>query len=539
MSRWRVFAVLTLFTLPVLLIAGAGVIALWNSDWWIWLCWIPPVCFLAGYALLRFRPARGEAVLTDDESLPPHWTTRDEEAFQIVRREQLSASEIPVSRLSDPHFYLQAALDLSEKIAKHYHPKSSDPISSLTVLEVLAATQLSAEETAAWFEGNVPGSHLLTISHWRMLSETPRWISMASDAAWLISVWWNPTNLPRWLASRYATGSASEELEASLLAAFYREYLHNVGVYCVEMNSGRLRGGVARYRLAMEQLQRESPGDRPLPGTFRRRHANTDMVRAGSGMSAPMPSEADDSDKTPGVVRIAVVGQVNAGKSSLINSVLGEQRAKTDVLAATDAIDTYRYIIPSGGQKVELLDTPGYGSSELTKGQRTAIETAWSTSDLVLLVMDASSPARQADWRTLMELSDWYAAQPHLKPPPVLGVLTHIDRLSPVMEWQPPYDWQKPSSAKEKSIRAAMEYAEKVFGEKLDAVIPVCSDSAHGRTYGIHEWLLPALLATLSEAKASLIVRSLHRDTDSEAIRQLVRQFRGAGMSILRSLVKS
>src|SRR5688572_2595580 len=113
MSRWRLFAVTILITVPILLMIGAGLIALWQSGWMIWLCWVPPVCFTAAYLLLRFRPGRREAVMSADESLPMHWTTRDEEAFEIVRREQLSVTEIPVSRLSDAHFYLQAALDLS------------------------------------------------------------------------------------------------------------------------------------------------------------------------------------------------------------------------------------------------------------------------------------------------------------------------------------------------------------------------------------------------------------------------------------------
>ena len=539
MSRWRWIVVAVLFCLPVVLMVGVGAFTLWESGRLVWLCWVPPICWLLAYGVLRFRPRRSLETDVTQESLPTHWTERDEKAFEIVRREQQAASEIPVASLSDPHFYLQAAIDLSTKVAQHYHPKSSDPISSLTVVEVLAAAQLSAEETSAWLNGHVPGSHLLTIQHWRTLSNAPRWVRIASDASWLISMFWNPANLPRWLASRFASSSASQEIEASLLGTFYREFLHNVGLYCIEMNSGRLRGGVARYRATMQRIHDPAGNRQPFSATFDQRLSQREPITAGDGRAGEIDSADGIGATNAPSVRIAFVGQVNAGKSSLINSFLGENRAKCDVLAATNAIERYRFTVGDTGQQFELMDTPGYGSAELTDEQRNSIRMAWSQADIVLLVMDVTSPARQADWRLVSELANWYAVQNHLKAPPLIGVLTHIDGLSPMMEWQPPYNWNWPTRPKEKSIRAAVDYTEQIFADKLTAVIPVCSDSAHARSHGIEEWLLPAVLASLSEAKASLIVRTLHQDADAEQLKQLVRQFRSAGVKLLQSLLEA
>jgi predicted GTPase len=524
LRRGQVIAVVLLITLPFVVLFTAGTYTLWESGWLRWLWWTIPAGWGLAYLIMRWGPRSHAAATASNGPLPVHWTPRDEAAFEIVRQEKDSASEVPISQLSDPHFYLQTALDLSRKIARHYHPKSPDPISSLTVLEVMAAAQMAVEDTSQWLHQNVPGSHLLTIRHWRALSHAPRWMRAASDATWLIAVCWNPLNLPRWLASHLTTSSATQEIEASLLAAFHREFVHNVGLYCIEMNSGRLRGGAARHRAALAALRGDGR-ERPVEGS---------PSRAGAASGS-----ADGTRSVPdnlAAVTIAVVGQVNAGKSSLINALLGANRARCDVLPSTSSIDRYRVPMPVAGQQLELLDTPGYGGAELSPRERRAIQDAWSESDLVLLVMDVTSPARQADWRTLMEIKQWYESQPQRKPPPVLGVLTHMDGLSPAWEWQPPYNWREPIRPKERSIRAAVEYAEKVFGAELDAVIPVSSGSNDCRPLGCEEWLWPAILAELTDAKASLVVRLLHRDVDGERLRQLVQQLRAAGSKLLQTL---
>jgi 50S ribosomal subunit-associated GTPase HflX len=132
--------------------------------------------------------------------------------------------------------------------------------------------------------------------------------------------------------------------------------------------------------------------------------------------------------------------------------LLGEQRAKTDVLPMTAEITQYQ-LQPAGvPTRFVLLDTVGYGHEGPNADQRRATEEAARQSDLLLLVMHARNPARQADVDLLRDLRAWFAARPDLRMPPILGVLTHIDLLSPAMEWAPPYDWQEPKRAKEKHI---------------------------------------------------------------------------------------
>ncbi len=72
--------------------------------------------------------------------------------------------------------------------------------------------------------------------------------------------------------------------------------------------------------------------------------------------SAPAPDY--DEDAAEGLLKIAIVGRPNVGKSSLVNRLLGEERAIVSPLAGTtrDAIDTY---MTWEGMPVLLIDTAG------------------------------------------------------------------------------------------------------------------------------------------------------------------------------------
>ena len=146
---------------------------------------------------------------------------------------------------------------------------------------------------------------------------------------------------------------------------------------------------------------------------------------------------------------------------------------------------------------------------------------------------------KQADAKMLADLNDWFREQRRLKPPPVIGVVSKIDGLRPVMEWSPPYDWESPSRPKEQSIREAVDYARQSAGAGLRNVVPVCSDRERGRVHGIEEWLLPMIIVQLDEARAVSLVRSLHHDYDRQKVGQTLSQLVAAGRRITDAIRKS
>src|SRR5688572_31299593 len=68
--------------------------------------------------------------------------------------------------------------------------------------------------------------------------------------------------------------------------------------------------------------------------------------------------EGDDEDEDEDVVRLAVIGRPNVGKSSLVNAFLGRERVIVSEVAGTtrDAIDTP---IEVDGRRMLLIDTAG------------------------------------------------------------------------------------------------------------------------------------------------------------------------------------
>lgn len=507
MTRWQLITFATLVLLPFVLFGAVGAWALWDRGLLIWLSWTVPLCWLFAWILLR-TSKRVEIPLPEIGSRD-HWTPHDQAAAAIVEAEQKRMDGVTTAQLSDIAFYRDRTVDLATKLARHYHPKAADPLDKLSVIEILTVAQLVSEDLEEWLQKYVPGSHLITVGQWRMLSKAPDWWNTASNVGWIASIILNPAQgLSRYAISRAFGTPVTQQIQASLLGAFYSVYLRQVGYYLIELNSGRLRGGAARFRHAMQQLERKTANGEV------RLEALPELV----------------------TVTIAIVGQVKAGKSSLVNCLLGNQQAAVDVLPLTKDVDRYELRLEDSHDRLVLLDTPGYSDAGATREQIEGTREAVRQADLVLLVMAATSPAKQADAAMLSELNQWFHEQHRLKPPPVVGVVSKIDGLRPVMEWTPPYNWQDPSRPKERSIHEVLEYSRQAVGPGLQSIVPVCADRDHGRVYGIEEWLLPTVLVQLDDARAVSLVRSLHQEYDRHKLKKTVSQLIEAGKKIMETV---
>ena len=95
-------------------------------------------------------------------------------------------------------------------------------------------------------------------------------------------------------------------------------------------------------------------------------------------------------------VSLAIVGEPNVGKSSLLNRLLGEERAIVSAIPGTTR-DLVEADLEIAGVPVRLVDTAGLRTSDdpiEAEGIRRARE-AVARADLILLVVDATDPARR------------------------------------------------------------------------------------------------------------------------------------------------
>ena len=101
------------------------------------------------------------------------------------------------------------------------------------------------------------------------------------------------------------------------------------------------------------------------------------------------------------IIRVAITGKPNAGKSSILNKILGEDRVIVSPIAGTtrDAVDTY---FEKGDQQYLLIDTAGIRrkSKVYERVEKFSVlrsMSAVSRADVVLIVIDATEGVTEQD----------------------------------------------------------------------------------------------------------------------------------------------
>ncbi|MGB3138474.1 MAG: GTPase, partial [Nodosilinea sp.] len=310
--------------------------------------------------------------------------------------------------------------------------------------------------------------------------------------AWNWAQWlFNPAVAAARTLSEPTNSVANQQLLGNLNALLREATLRNLYRQSVALYSGELP---------------DMPGQVPLPT------AQTQTLREILDQAESVETVAEKP------VNILLVGRTGAGKSSVINTLFDSDRAAVDVLPSTDTLTTYRW--RGEGSDLTLWDSPGYEQVNRADYRDQLLDCAHQA-DLLLLITPALDPALQMDADLLRDMEQ---EVPDL---PTVIALTQVDRLRPLREWQPPYDWQAGDRPKEISIREATRYRQEQMGNLCSRILPLVTlDSDTQRSAWNADALASALVELIDPAKELRLARFLRdRETKVNAAARLIDRY--------------
>ncbi|PKG38339.1 GTPase family protein [Psychromonas sp. Urea-02u-13] len=159
-------------------------------------------------------------------------------------------------------------------------------------------------------------------------------------------------------------------------------------------------------------------------------------------------------------IRIVMVGQTSAGKSSIINVLKEDLVAEVDVLPSTDGTTVYNAQLDD--MDIRVVDLQGLDGNQKTEQ---SMLSEMTQADLIVWVLKANQSARELDKTLNAKFNDYYQNGSNIsrKKPAVICVVNQVDKLKPINEWTPPYNLDEPTTAKGKIINQALAYNQKLL----------------------------------------------------------------------------
>ena len=453
---------------------------------------------LVGWQLLRgLRHDPVPPLVEPDLAWPPVGMAAWKEVEALATA--IEAEDLP---LDQPERLLDVVRRVVETVARHYHPASPAPWLETPVPYVLRIVELAVRDLRRASMDYVPAAHILTVRDWQRLWGLAAWAKRSYFWYRILSFLVNtPAAVLR--ESRDKLFGRLQKLSVEALKRWAIGFLCEAGYYAIQLYGQYLRLDDAE---CSDELQKQS--------------------RAEVGVAA---EEREALEKEP--LRLLVVGQVKAGKSSLINALFGECRAATDVIPTTRRVESY-VLEREGLRQAVILDTAGY-DDEGPQPLVDALGDHLFRSDIVLCVCSVTSAARSADRAFLDMLRESFQNRPDRPMPVMIVVATKIDLLRPLAQWSPPYCLCPPDGAKAEQIVAAVEAIGQDLNVGLGEIVPVCW---RGRIYNVEEGLVPAILERLPAAGRVRYLRCLRQHRSEETWSLLWQQAVRGGRVLVNSL---
>ncbi len=476
--QWVVLAIPIALVIGFLLVAAGFQIHEWRLNW-IWA--IFGVIFVGWRWLLAkwTQPALQQVEAIVAELSEEEIERTDSPTTETIRAVEAEVQKILTAAQSDPplwedwNVFWQRCLSLIRAIANVYYPQTQKPLLNIYVPQAYSLLRGTVDDLDQWMRQLSSVLNQVTVGQavqayevYQKLEPSARKILKAwSWAQWLL----NPAvAVTRTVTQRTGT-QATQELLGNLSQLLREAALRNLARQAIALYSGTAPP-------VLDAIEPTTPKFQTL----------REIIAQAS------PVEAIEQKP----VNLLLVGRTGAGKSSVINTLFVEAQAQVDALPSTDRIQDYHWQTETGAT-LTLWDTPGYeqvGQSEL----RQQVLDYAANVDLVLIVTPALDPALQMDLDFLNELRSLSL--------PTIALVSQVDRLRPIREWNPPYNWQFGDRPKEVSIREAVAYRQEVLGDVCSFVLPVVTAGEHREAWGI-DAVSMSILNTIDPAKQARLAR--------------------------------
>ena len=484
--QWMILVSPIVIIISFLIVAAGTQIHTWGLSWiwalftfifvgWRWLLvrWTKPAI---NQIEAVFAEVREELETSTDNNLliGTDPTKAVETALQdiLIR----SANDLPI--WEDWQTFWQRCQELIVVISHIYNPEVKYPLLNIYIPQVYGLIRGTVDDMDQWMQKLSPVLNQVTVGKAYQTYEVYRKLEPSARKLWKVWNWaqWvlNPITAVAKKASEGVGNRASQELLINLSQLLREAALRNL-----------CKQAITLYADTKIEL--------PIPTLPQ---VKTQTLRDILSQSEPLETVAQKP------INILIIGRTGAGKSSLINTLFQDELATVDVLPSTDTIQNYHWETENG-EVINLWDTPGYEQVKREDLRDLVIDYA-SNADLLLLVTPALDPALQMDVDFLEDV------KLEVEDLPIIAIVTQVDRLRPIREWQPPYNWEKGEKPKEISIREATKYRQQLLGNFANLVLPiVTNDPQNNRNNWNIEALSSGLLAAIEPAKQLRLTRFL------------------------------
>ena len=484
--RWNRLGLALVMALPLIVSSVLGFVWLYERGWLLYFALASVVLYVVVRSVLWIARWRSDAGADPVRELPgpaadPEWSEAERAAFERARQRINNRLGAPIPWSDLP----AEALAVVEAIAADMSQGQRSAL-DFTIPEALLLIDRVALQYRAFLLRNVPYSDRLSV-------RTMHWLWRKQDTA--LTAWetgflaWRGVRLlinPAVGLLREAERVLATGLQDRLTERFRRDaqaiLLEEAAQAAIDLYSGRLRASDADLALVALAADRRD-----------------------QALAAP----AD------GPVRLVVVGQKGAGKSSLINALLGHDAAEVDAVSAGGSVTAFDGML--GETPLRIIDTPGLDGSDKTLKP---LLHQMTDADAILWVHRATRPGRAADLALLTAFDAAMNARPERRRPVTLHVASGADLVL--------RDWPRPENRITASDQTTLDAAMQAITVplRLERVVPLCLEPPL--------WNLDALTEALTEAlpEARQVQRGRLRaaaSTDTGLRGNAVRTGRGIG----------